>query len=77
MLQIDILESAILEELAPAGTCTIEELYGKLPYYSYSQVFSVMYRLTRQGTIVLKHPVPSLYLLSLAPQRSNPPRYAA
>ena len=30
----DILESAILVKLAQVDTCTIEELYQKLSYYS-------------------------------------------
>ncbi len=31
MIQTDLLESAILEELAQGGSCTIETLYDKVP----------------------------------------------
>ena len=77
MFRTDVLESTILEELAQVGTCTIEELYEKLPYYSWGQVFSVVDRFTLQGIIVLKHPAPSRYLLSLAPRLGNWPKDAA
>jgi len=77
MFQRDILKSAILEQLAHIGTCTIEELYETLPFYSWGQVFSVVDRLTRQGTILLQHPAPSRYILSLAPHHADQPRDAA
>jgi len=46
MSHAGFLESAILEELGKVGCCTIEELYERLPYYSWSQVFFVVDRLT-------------------------------
>jgi hypothetical protein len=75
MFQRDNLELAILEELAQVGTCTIEELYQRLPYYSRGQVFSVLDRLTRQGIIIIKNPAPSRSVpLRPAPSRSVPLR---
>ena len=76
MFHTNVLESAILEELARVGTCTIEEIYKRLPYYSWGRVFSVVDRLTRQGTIVIKNPAPFRYLLSLTPHSPNLPRDA-
>lgn len=76
MFQTDFLESTILEKLAQVGTCTIEELYQRLPSYSWGEVFSVVDRLTRQGTIVVKNPAPSCYFLSLIACRVNLPRDA-
>jgi hypothetical protein len=40
MLQTDTLESAIRQELARIGTCTLEELNERLPYFSWNQVFT-------------------------------------
>ena len=51
MIQTDFLESAILEELAECGTCTLEELSERLPPpISWNQVFAAVDRLTRKGT---------------------------
>jgi hypothetical protein len=61
MRQTDILESAIFQELARVGTCTFQELREKLPY-SWNQVFAEMDRLTREGTVAIKHPGPVLCL---------------
>lgn len=76
MFQSDVLESAICEELAQIDTCSIEELYQRLPSYSWGEVISVVDRLTRQGTIVIKNPAPSRYFLSLTACRANLPRDA-
>ena len=66
MFKEDILESAILEELAQVGACSIEELNERLPYYSWDQVSSVVDRLTLQGTITIKHLDSARYFLSLS-----------
>ena len=70
MLQTDDLESAIRQELARVGACTLEELNERLPYSSWNQVFSAVARLSRAGTVTLQRPDSSDYILSLAPQRS-------
>ena len=70
MRQTDSLESAIRQELAQAGTCTLEELNERLPYYSWNQVFSAVDRLSREGTVTLQRPDSSDYVLSLAPRQS-------
>jgi len=70
MLQTDDLESAIHQELARVGTCTLEELNERLPYSSWNQVFSAVDRLNREGTVTLQRPNSSDYILSLAPRRS-------
>jgi hypothetical protein len=70
MLRTDALESAIRQELARVGTCTLEELNERLPYYSWNQVFSAVDRLNREGTVTLQRPDSSDYILSLAPRRS-------
>jgi len=70
MAQTYSLESAIHQQLARAGTCSLDELAVLLPGYSWAQVFAAVDRLTREGTISLKHPAPFRYLLSLAPRRT-------
>ena len=70
MFQTNILESAIRQELARVGACSLEELNERLPYYSWDQVLSVVDRLSREGTIALQHSDSSGYILSLAPRRS-------
>jgi hypothetical protein len=75
MLQTDDLESAIRQELARVGACTLEELNERLPYSSWNQVFSVVDRLSRAGTVTLQRPDASDYILSLAPRRSAEARH--
>lgn len=70
MLRTDVLESAICQVLTQIGTCTLEELNERLPYYSWNQMFAAMDRLNRAGTVTLLRPGSSDYLLSLAPRRS-------
>ncbi|MEK7352733.1 MAG: hypothetical protein AAB177_17805 [Nitrospirota bacterium] len=70
MAQAYSIESAIQQQLARAGTCSLDELAALLPDYSWSQVFSAVDRLTREGTVTLTHPGPFRYFLSLAPCRS-------
>jgi hypothetical protein len=71
MAQAYLIESAIHQQLAPAGTCSLDELAALLPGYSWAQVFSAVDRLTRDGTVALKQPAPFRYLLSLASRRSG------
>jgi hypothetical protein len=70
MAQKFFIESAIHQQLARAGTCSLDELAALLPGYSWAQVFAAVDRLTREGTVALKHPAPFRYILSLAHRRS-------
>ena len=70
MAQAYLIESAIHQQLARVGTCSLDELAALLPGYSWAQVFAAVDRLTREGTVSLRHPAPFHYLLSLAPRRS-------
>ena len=70
MAQAYLIESAIHQQLARAGTCSLDELAALLPSYSWAQVFAAVDRLTREGTVTLKHPAPFCYLLSVTPRRS-------
>ena len=70
MAQAFSIESPIQQQLAQAGTCSLDELTALLPGYSWGQIFAAVDRLTGEGTVALKHPAPFRYLLSLAPRRS-------
>ena len=69
MIQTDSLDSAIHHILARVGTCTLEELNERVPYYSWNQVFAAVDRLNRAGTVTLQRPDSSDYRVSLAPRR--------
>lgn len=70
MVLVYSIESAIHHQLARAGTCSLDKLTALLPDYSWAQVFAAVDRLTREGTVALKHPAPLHYLISLAPHRT-------
>jgi hypothetical protein len=66
MAQAYSLESVIHQHLARIGTCSLDELAALLPDYSWAQVFAAVDRMTREGTVTLKHPGPFHY-----PSRSH------
>jgi hypothetical protein len=70
MIQTDFLDSDILDELAQVGSCSLEELNERLPYYSWNQVFSAVERLKREGSVALKNPAPFLCIVALEPRGS-------
>ena len=59
------IESAIRLELTEVGSCTLEELTERQPYYSWNQVFAVVDRLSRDGTVTLQRTLSSDYIISL------------
>ena len=69
MAQAYAIESAIHQQLARHGTCSLDELADLLPGYSWAQVFAAVDRLTREDTVSLQHLGPFHYLLSLAPRQ--------
>jgi hypothetical protein len=62
MHQTDLLEAAICQKLARFGSCSMELLTSQLPDYSWAEVFDAVKRLTRDNTVVIKHPGPCLCL---------------
>ena len=75
MPQTNSLESAIRQELARVGACTLEALTDRLLYYSWNQVFSAVDRLSREGALTLQRSDSLGYILSLAPHRSAEARH--
>jgi hypothetical protein len=71
MIRAQNIESAIYRELNNLGPCTFEELVTRLPDYSWNQIFAAVDRISREGTVTLRHPTPFGYLLSVTPRPSG------
>ena len=65
------LELAIIEELVQVGTCTFDDLRGRLPSYAWREVFATVDRLRRAGTVSLQRADSFGSLVSLAPDGSE------
>ena len=64
-----ILQDAVIDILAHMGPCTIDEVVRSLPAHGWSEVFSVVDEMSRDGRLVLRRPSNSNsgYQLSLSP----------
>ena len=49
-------ESAIRLHLSQEGPCTLESLLEQLSQFSWSEIFSVVDQLSREGSLVLRRP---------------------
>jgi hypothetical protein len=63
MIQAAAIDSAIHQQLALVGACSLDDLAAQLPGYSWAQVFAAVDRLTREGAVTLTNPAPRCYLL--------------
>jgi hypothetical protein len=59
------IEWAIRSELLQQGPCPLETLLERLQRFSWSEVFSVIDQLSREGRLVLRHPARFDYEVSL------------
>jgi hypothetical protein len=50
------IESAIRSVLGQEGPCTLESLLTKLSQFSWSEIFSAVDQLSREGSLVLRRP---------------------
>jgi len=48
-------ESAIRTELTSRGPCTLDALLQRLPQFSWSEMFTAIDQLSREGRLVLRH----------------------
>jgi len=69
MAQAYSIESAIHQQLAQIGSCSLDELAACCPVIPGPSLCR-RGRLTREGSVTLQHSAPFHYLLSLAPRRS-------
>ncbi len=56
MMRTATIQSAIRSELMQQGPCTLETLLDRLPQFSWSEIFTVVDQLSREGQLVLRHP---------------------
>ena len=62
-------ESAIRLHLSQEGPCTLETLLNRLSQYSWSEIFSVVDELSREGSLVLRRPARFGYEVSMNASR--------
>lgn len=62
-------QSAIRTQLMQEGPCTLESLLTRLSQFSWSEIFSVVDQLSREGTLVLRRPARFGYEVSIGADR--------
>jgi hypothetical protein len=62
-------QSAIRTQLMREGPCTLESLLTRLSQFSWSEIFSVVDQLSREGTLVLRRPARFGYEVSIGAGR--------
>ncbi|HZC82308.1 MAG TPA: hypothetical protein VE222_11465 [Nitrospiraceae bacterium] len=65
--QVSRVDSAICREVTSLVSCTFDELARRLPAYSWTQVFSAVDRLSRQGTLTVSRTRCFGYVVSVGP----------
>jgi len=63
------IQSAIRSQLMQQGPCTLETLLDRLPQFSWSEIFTVVDQLSREGELVLRHPARFDYEVSIGSAR--------
>lgn len=75
-MRTDMIESAIRMELGRNKACALRMLMERLPQFSWNEVFAVVDRASRDGTLVLHRTVEFDYEVSvrsiLEPSRERP-----
>lgn len=61
------IQSAIRTDLMQKGPCTLQTLLNRLPQYSWSEMFAAIDQLSREGSLVLRHPTRFDYEVSVVP----------
>ena len=61
------IESALRLHLLQEGPCSLESLLARLSQYSWSEIFSVVDQLSREGRLVLRRPGRCTYEVSIGP----------
>ena len=67
MTSTSAIQSAIRTDLIEKGPCTLQALLNRLPQYSWSEVFTAIDQLSREGSLVLRHPTRFDYEVSVTP----------
>jgi len=66
------IQSTIRAELLQHGPCALQALLDRLPQFSWSEVFAIIDRLSREGSLVLRHPSRFDYEVSMAQSWAMP-----
>jgi hypothetical protein len=69
-------EGTIIRELGQRGTATFDELVSALPQLSWSQIFLAVDRLSRTGTLSVRHDDGLHYVVTISPSTEGGPREA-
>ncbi len=64
-------QSAIRMHLSQEGPCTLESLLTSLSQFSWSEIFSVVDELSREGSLVLRRPAAFGYEVSMRANSVN------
>ncbi len=72
MARAATIQSAIRSELMQQSPCTLEALLDRLPQFSWSEIFTVVDQLRRDGLLVLRHPTRFDYEVSIGRANSTP-----
>jgi hypothetical protein len=65
MVNTETIQSAIRLQLTQQGSCTLEALLQRLSDFSWSEIFTVVDQLSREGQLVLRHPARCNYEISI------------
>ena len=66
-------QSAIRLHLTQEGPCTLESLLTRLSQFSWSEIFSVVDELSREGSLVLRRPAGIGYEVSMRSKSESIP----
>jgi hypothetical protein len=69
MMRTATIQSAIRLQLMQQSPCTLETLLDRLPQFSWSEIFTVVDQLSREGRLVLRHPARFDYEVSIGSAR--------
>src|SRR5262245_59195592 len=71
-MNVMTVQTAIRTQLIQEGPCTLESLLTRLSQFSWSEIFSVVDQLSREGTLVLRRPASFGYEVSIGSGRLLP-----
>jgi hypothetical protein len=56
MMRVQDVDQAIIHDLTAHGICQVEDMVDRLTGFSWNQVFAVIDRMSRAGTLALQRP---------------------
>jgi len=71
MTDLDVFAFTILEQVAARGPMTLEDLQGIFRQQSWNRLFAAFDQLSQSGSLTVKRPHRSTYVISVGPQFSH------